>query len=584
MNTKGKFVRIKHSLLWPIALALLSACNAGSFGSGADSGSYGSIAVQVTWPGAGGLSAPASGLIGPSGGRIVPETLPGCPGACVVNSVRAQVTNPSGTVVASKTFANAPTAFPTGGTVDNVPAGGPYDVTITGYASTDGTGSPNYVGASAPVTSVTAGTTASAGTITMAAAGAGTADPSFNPPKGLNAFPGTTFGFGKALALDSTGRIYVAGAVGGNLCAGNGSGFAAIWRFNADGTTDSSFGTSGLFIDNSTGSTTGAAFGVAVDPNDLPVAAGLSHPTTAGGSPCTTALTCMTVWRFTKAGALDTTFGSLGTGRVFATGDTGSVQSKANAVIVSGTGKIYVTGQDLTTTNMDLWKFDSTGAPDTSLTGFKAVTSLAATGAPSVGNRMAFDGVTKIVIVGKSLSGPTLWRFTDGGNFDSFTSPGTQWINVANTNSNWNALAVSGGNYYIAGSSICGGTNMSIWSYLSTTGAAASFGGGPNGTRDGLANTTANGIAIDTNGKVVIAGTDTLSLTKMAVWRYVASTQLRDTTTFNTAGTLGYFEQNGASGGGTADQGTGMVIDPSNRILVTGTSGVDGVLWRFFNQ
>ena len=125
---------------------------------------------------------------------------------------------------------------------------------------------------------------------------AGSLDPSFGAG-GIVTTPNTTTGCGDvancALAIQSDGKILVAGGAS----ASNGAAELAVARYNANGTLDSTFGTGGIVTTSQ--DSAGSAFAVALQPDEKIVVG------SSGG------LNLLVV-RFNTNGSLDTTFGSGG--------------------------------------------------------------------------------------------------------------------------------------------------------------------------------------------------------------------------------------------------------------------------------
>jgi uncharacterized delta-60 repeat protein len=142
--------------------------------------------------------------------------------------------------------------------------------------------------------------------------------------------------FANAVAVQTPGdKIVVAGHAFLDFAADTSD--IALLRYNADGTPDTGFGTSGAVITN-----LGAfdnAFSVALypDPDNRIVVSG----NTGSGVAISAA-----VLRFTPGGALDSTFGSSGNGIVATSAMGPSTIASGNAVLVQPDGGIVVAGYD----------------------------------------------------------------------------------------------------------------------------------------------------------------------------------------------------------------------------------------------
>jgi len=141
--------------------------------------------------------------------------------------------------------------------------------------------------------------------------------------------------FGMDLAIQPDGKIVVVGAVGGYPHD------IGVVRYNADGTLDSTFGTSGKVTTNFTAggfNNDDAAVAVAIRSGNILVAG----YTQGGGGAMD-----FVVARYTGTGILDTSFGPGGTGTVRTNvgDDPSSSQSLAEGMAIQSDGKIVVVGQ-----------------------------------------------------------------------------------------------------------------------------------------------------------------------------------------------------------------------------------------------
>jgi uncharacterized delta-60 repeat protein len=152
---------------------------------------------------------------------------------------------------------------------------------------------------------------------------------------GLNGQAGSVGPVSALRALNS-GKFISGGAAISQVVAPPGTnttGFA-LTCYNANGTTDSTFGTRGGVLTTFTGNTTAAAFALAVQSNGDVVAAGQAQ---ASGSPSIFALA-----RYTSSGQIDTTFGTNGKVTTSFSGNTAFV----SALVIQADGKIVAVGND----------------------------------------------------------------------------------------------------------------------------------------------------------------------------------------------------------------------------------------------
>lgn len=220
------------------------------------------------------------------------------------------------------------------------------------------------------------------------------------------------FGFG--MALDSAGRIIVAGA-SRNLAMDLDM---VIWRYDSTGMLDPSFGTAGVAVHNGAagGLLDDRALDVVVDPSGRIIAVGESE-NFAGNLD-------MVIWVYDGLGVLDSSFGTGGI--VVGAGDAGGTGDDfARAILVDGSDRILVTGASTNPTNdldMALWRFLPDGSPDASFaaSGFTSDDDIAGGGSDDVGEGIALDLLDEILVAGWSISpgldpDMALWKYREDG-------------------------------------------------------------------------------------------------------------------------------------------------------------------------
>jgi uncharacterized delta-60 repeat protein len=227
------------------------------------------------------------------------------------------------------------------------------------------------------------------------------------------------FGFAQsaglaAMTLQSDGRILLAGSQQGNEFA--------VARLSTNGTLDSTFGTGGKVVVQTTKlGSDGGAFAIAIqriNTEDRIVVAGARPPTNRSSKD-------LAVARLTSSGALDSTFGS--GGMVFT--DFYGYRDTAHAVLVTGDSIIAGGSADFDGTNrfqFALAKYKLNGQLDTTFgSGGKVVTSFAGSG-PILAMVLQADG--KIVAGGRSVydlgyADFSLARYNSDGSLDSTFGP-----------------------------------------------------------------------------------------------------------------------------------------------------------------
>ncbi len=151
-------------------------------------------------------------------------------------------------------------------------------------------------------------------------------------------------GYGRAIAVDSSGGILVGGYT--TIGKGNGARQAmSVKRYNSSGAVDTGFGTSGTATADFGAGTSSSIWNLVIDTT-------LGNTIVAGG---TVGSSGFGIARFTSNGLADTSFG--GTGRVSGSGASG------RGLVMQPDGKILVTGQS--NSDFGLVRFNYDGSLDT---------------------------------------------------------------------------------------------------------------------------------------------------------------------------------------------------------------------------
>lgn len=179
-----------------------------------------------------------------------------------------------------------------------------------------------------------------------------------------------------AMTIDDSGRILVAGSIDGSM---------AIWRYLADGTIDTGFGTNGITLSSSADSNA-----MSLDVGGRILVAGSTD-----GS--------MAIWRYWADGTADTSFGTNG---MASYGDADS-----QAMDLDASGRILVTGS--IGGIMTIWRYTDTGNLDLS---FDSVGHVSWTdGSTTGGFEISTDASGRILVTGKVSSlgdgGIGIWRY-----------------------------------------------------------------------------------------------------------------------------------------------------------------------------
>jgi uncharacterized delta-60 repeat protein len=404
------------------------------------------------------------------------------------------------------------------------------------------------------------------------------------------------------LAIDSLGRILVAGSSMGAGGGGAADTKTAVWRFTSAGAIDGAFGTNGVWLKNGSfvAATYESATAIAIDAQDRPIVTGQSN----NSDPY-----YMATWRLTTAGALDTTLGG-GAGFYGATSTVGAGgYDVGGAITVDAAGNILVAGfSTVSASNVDLcvWRHSASGVLDTA--GFAAPNGFFSEHGASnpssnpfdVANRVVIDAAGRIVLAATSFNGATttglVVRLTGAGAIDSsFNATGLRLITGvaggvgATAFDSTSGLAVDGAGRILVGGSTedAAGhfrayvTRLMPSGSIDTTFGASGFTILPSPKN---ANVTFGGrLAVDSKGRIVVVGGGGGN---MAAWRLTADGALDASFgsggLFDKAGTASSL---GDSGTAFTDNATSVKIDALDRPVISGTSGnvTDGyamAVWR----
>jgi len=381
----------------------------------------------------------------------------------------------------------------------------------------------------------------------------GTLDSTF----GSNGTVITPIGFSTDFAystkIQNDGKIVAAGYT----YNGNDNDFALV-RYNTDGTLDNTFGTNGIVTTQVT-IDIDYAYSVALQSDGKIVAAGSS---TQSG------YTNYTLVRYNTNGSIDNTFGSNG----ILISSLSSTFDEAYSVSIQTDGKIMATGYANNGIDNDfaVARYNTNGTFDNTFSGDGIVTTPI-----GAGNNMAFstsiqvDG--KIIAAGYSDSGANfdfaLARYNSNGDLDN--TFGTNGIVITQIDSSielsTSTLIQSDGKIIAAGYSFIGTYNdLAVVRYNADGILDKTFGfNGIVTTSVGTADNEAYSVAIQSDGKIVVAGTTNNGTNDdFALVRY------------NSNGKLDYLF--GINGIVTTPIGTGhdrarsVVVQNDGKIIVTG--------------
>ncbi|MEI6199977.1 MAG: hypothetical protein WCP83_08585, partial [Actinomycetota bacterium] len=342
-----------------------------------------------------------------------------------------------------------------------------------------------------------------------------------------------------------------------------------------DGSLDTTFGTNGKVFTDIGRAGLDEATSTAVQPDGKIIVVGQSQ---VGNS------RDFVVVRYNTDGSLDATFD--GDGKV--TTDLGNPDC-ASTVAVQSNGKIIVAGTSSTddSTDFALVRYNSNGTLDTTFgTNGKVITHSTGNDYP---NSMTFDPDGKIIVVGWSVlnnAGDFLVaRYNSNGTLDTtFGTNGKVTTDMANDNDYAMTASVQiDGKIIVVGESQTNSQyDFMVVRYNTDGSLDTTFDGETGNNGNGKITTdigtnsgdNATAIAIQSNGKIIVAGDTYLSSSSdIALVRY--NTDGSIDTTFGTNGKVTTDFNN------SADYTASVALQTNRKIIICGTSGNDFAIVRY---
>ncbi len=390
---------------------------------------------------------------------------------------------------------------------------------------------------------------------------------------------------GWGITTDANGKILVTGR------SWNGSNWdMVIWRYNANGTPDTTFGTDGIVVSNGAAGGNGNDLGISITTDSNRKILVTGHSTNSAGN------WDMVIWQYNANGTPDTTFGTDGI-VVSNNAAGGNGNDDGISITTDSNGKILVTGESYNSSGnygMVIWRYKADGTPDTTFDGDGIVVNNNAYGWVR-GYSITTDSNGKILVTGFSWNGwygnvdMVIWRYNANGTLDTtFDTDGIVMSNsAAGGNGNDSGFSITidaNGKILVSGSSdnSSGNHDMVIWQYNANGTLDTTFGTDgivvSNNAAGGNGNDWGFSITTDSNGKILVAGESYDSSDKYdtVTWRYKA-----DGTPDIAFGTDGIVVSNG----GPYYWGNSITTDANGKILVAGVSyngtDYDMAIWRY---
>ena len=357
----------------------------------------------------------------------------------------------------------------------------------------------------------------------------------------------------QGVAIQSDGKIV---AVGSRY-----NGFAhafAVVRYNPDGSLDMTFGDAGK-VTTPIGPSNSSAQAVAIQSDKKIVVVGSSG---TGAD--------FTVARYHPDGTLDLSFDGDG----IATTPVGGGSDFASAVIIQPDGKIVVAGDvAISDSNHDfgLVRYKPNGSLDTSFDGDgKVITPF---GGYDAAGAIALQSDGKLVVAGSAQIGIStdfaLARYNSDGSLDpSFSGDGKVTTNVGTGVDFANSVAVqSDGKIVAAGNGyVSPSTDFALVRFDANGELDDSFDGDGKVTTDfGGQDDHSGGIALQPDGKIVVAGNTFAKNRDFAVARYRANGSLDASFSGDGKATIDF--------GGADDVANALALDDIGRIVLAGHAG-----------
>jgi uncharacterized delta-60 repeat protein len=375
-----------------------------------------------------------------------------------------------------------------------------------------------------------------------------------------------TLGF--TLQSDSFGTAVAVDSQGRTVIAGyardtSGVPEFAVTRLTSSGALDTTFGGTGIVtISFGNDATT---TGVAIDSLDRVVVVGYRY----NGSDNDFA-----VARLTAAGALDATFDGDGK-QIIAFGEDTDI---ANGVAVDSLNRIVVAGYTNNGANIDfaVARLTAAGAPDSGFDGDGKQTIVFGSSDEGASG-VAVDSLDRVVVAGSAYNGSSydfaVARLTPLGALDnSFDGDGKQTVSFGPSNDGAQGVTIDSlGRIVLAGGTTNGATDDFAVARLTPAGALDnSFDGdGKQTVVFGASNEYAFGVAVDSLNRVFAAGyTTNGSNVDFAVARLTAAGALDSTFDGDGKQTIDF--------GGDYEIASGVAIASADRVVLAGSSNHDG--------
>jgi uncharacterized delta-60 repeat protein len=369
-----------------------------------------------------------------------------------------------------------------------------------------------------------------------------------------------------AVTIQGDGKILVSGKSQNNF---------AIVRYNTDGSLDTTFGAGGKVTTDIGASSWDDVQGMGVQSDGKILVAGSTKAGIVSNGD-------FALVRYNTDGSLDTSFGSGGK----VTTDIGAnTDDEAKGMVIQSDGKILVAGTSGGSPDFAVVRYNTDGSLDASFgTGGKVTTDFGG-GTGDYLHAIALQSDGKIILSGNTYVAPSedfaVARYNTDGSLDATFGTGGKVTTDIGGNTNDDAYTMiiqSDGKILLLGG-VAGGasTDYALVRYNTDGSLDASFGSGGKVTTDirTLSIDFAVGMALQSDGKILTAGNSAAAGSggnfDFAVVRYNTDGSLD--TSFGSGGKV-----TADVGTGSTDEANAMALQSDGKILVAGSSNASGDL------
>jgi len=386
----------------------------------------------------------------------------------------------------------------------------------------------------------------------------GSLDTSFDGDGKVNSNIATSYDILAELAIQTDGKIIAVGT--GVNTSGGGNKFEIV-RYNSNGSLDTSFNGSGSLMTSVLSADSGAG-AVAIQTDGKIIVAGNSSATFHFSAQD------FALVRLNPNGSFDNSFDADGK----ASTNIQSSRINANAVAIQPDGKIVAVGKGLSGTGngneeFAVNRYNADGTPDASFDGDGKVTTDFSTFF-DIAYGVAIQPDGKIVVVGKADQNLATARYNPNGSLDTTFGVGGKRTESGQLSSYLAAVAIqTDGKILVAGRSFFIGYSSTVFRYNTDGSRDNSFDGDGKVTTDLGGDDEISSMVIQSDGKIVIAGRAEGASYDFAAIRYNADGSLDTSFDGDGVATIDFV--------GGYDYVNAMALQADGKIVLVGASSSD---------